>query len=358
MSVECRCCSMAGFCFRPVYSSTCTHCLHDIAGRWKALWYPALLSCRTMSTNNEFSTDAVEKDLLSNSDVREHEPSAPPLSKSARKRLEKDRLWRESAEERKKKRKARIQRVKERIRKEKEEGSYKPTYSRPLQKDIVQSGVTVVIDAGFEDLMTDNDNKSVMKQVSRCYSANRRSVKPVHLCISSWGGKTRDFMHQINPGHENWKAKFLTEAYHEAFEKEKLVYLSADSENCLTTLEEDSVYIIGGIVDHNHHKGLCHRLAVERGIRHARLPISQYVDMATRHVLTINHVFEILGQFVLHGDWAKAFFDVVPKRKGLVMCGTKSLDAEAGTVAGVDECGNACSEEAEDQGVSNNTDGE
>lgn len=35
---------------------------------------------------------------------------------------------------------------------------------------------------------------------------------------------------------------------------QKLVYLSADSEDELTTLSEDEIYIIGGIVDRNRHK--------------------------------------------------------------------------------------------------------
>lgn len=34
-------------------------------------------------------------------------------------------------------------------------------------------------------------------------------------------------------------------------------------------------------------------------------------------VLTINHVFEILAHFSAHGDWEKAFFSVMPARKGM-----------------------------------------
>ena len=36
-------------------------------------------------------------------------------------------------------------------------------------------------------------------------------------------------------------------------------------------------------------QGLCHSLAVEKGVGHAQLPISEYLDMKTRKVLTINH---------------------------------------------------------------------
>lgn len=48
----------------------------------------------------------------------------------------------------------------------------------------------------------------------------------------------------------NWSEKL----YNEVFDKEKIVYLSAESKNILTTLEEGKVYVIGGLVDHNSKK--------------------------------------------------------------------------------------------------------
>jgi tRNA (guanine9-N1)-methyltransferase len=40
-----------------------------------------------------------------------------------------------------------------------------------------------------------------------------------------------------------------------------LVYLTADSENLITDLDTDKVYVIGGIVDHNRHKLLTYNKA-------------------------------------------------------------------------------------------------
>jgi tRNA (guanine9-N1)-methyltransferase len=38
------------------------------------------------------------------------------------------------------------------------------------------------------------------------------------------------------------------------FSKEKIVYLTAESDHLIDKIEDDHVYIIGGLVDHNSHK--------------------------------------------------------------------------------------------------------
>ena len=64
-------------------------------------------------------------------------------------------------------------------------------------------------------------------------------------------------------------------------------------------------------------KGLCHRLALDKGVNHARLPIDQHVDMKTRKVLTIDQVFAILSGVTVEGNtWKKVMMEVLPKRKG------------------------------------------
>lgn len=60
-------------------------------------------------------------------------------------------------------------------------------------------------------------------------------------------------------------------------DKNKLVYLTADSENLLTVLDPTDVYIIGGIVDRNRYVNLTLDRANEQGIRHGRLPIGDHV---------------------------------------------------------------------------------
>ncbi|OBT58876.1 hypothetical protein VE04_00916 [Pseudogymnoascus sp. 24MN13] len=99
----------------------------------------------------------------------------------------------------------------------------------------------------------------------------------------------------------------------------QIVYLSSDSEHTLKSLSPYTTYVIGGIVDKNRHKGLCHKRANELGIPTAKLPIGEYMQMQSRTVLTTNHVVEIMANWLETGDWGEAFLKAIPKRKEAVL---------------------------------------
>lgn len=47
---------------------------------------------------------------------------------------------------------------------------------------------------------------------------------------------------------------FHEKNYLDVFPKEKIYYLTSESDNIIENFEEDTYYIIGGIVDHNQYK--------------------------------------------------------------------------------------------------------
>lgn len=91
-----------------------------------------------------------------------------------------------------------------------------------------------------------------------------------------------------NEGWEHWSVHRREEPWWQVFELSSVVYLSSEGETELTALDASKVYVIGGLVDHNQHKGLTHRLATARGVLTARLPIDQYLTLDSRKVLTVN----------------------------------------------------------------------
>lgn len=173
--------------------------------------------------------------------------------------------------------------------------------------------INICIDLSFDELMIDKDMAKTIKQVLRIYTVNRRAKAPLQLHLSSFKGRSEKEFNRHH-GFEHWDINFHSDDYINVFPKENLVYLSSESENVLNVLEENKVYIIGGLVDHNSHKGICYNKAVEQGISHAKLPLEEYFWMRQRKVLTINHVFEIL-LFVSEGSsFKEAFEKVLPQR--------------------------------------------
>lgn len=64
------------------------------------------------------------------------------------------------------------------------------------------------------------------------------------------------------------------------------------------------------------YQGICHKKAAEQGIQTAKLPIGDYIKMASRVVLTTNQVVEIMLKWLECRDWQEAFLKVIPARKG------------------------------------------
>ncbi|KAI7879892.1 hypothetical protein K492DRAFT_178380 [Lichtheimia hyalospora FSU 10163] len=243
------------------------------------------------------------------------DPKYQGLSKNALKRILKEEHWNATRDERNKRQKEKHKQKHAERRKLIEDGVIPaPPPKRP--KVVTPSNVKVVIDCSFSSYMTEKENKSLQAQLVRCYSANRHCERPMHITITSFDDTLKGMFDTKEPTYSNWKdITFTNETYLDKFDKSKLVYLSADSDNTVEKLDEDKVYIIGGIVDKNRHKNLCQNKAQEQGIATAKLPIGEYLQMASRKVLTVNHVYEIMLKWLESEDWNQAFKAIIPGRK-------------------------------------------
>jgi tRNA (guanine9-N1)-methyltransferase len=249
---------------------------------------------------------------------------------------------------------------------------------RTPKADRVQVPVTFVIDCDFEKYMRENELISLASQIVRSYAVNKAARRRAYIYISGWkGALKRRFEAELSNTQLRWNGvQFVEGGFVEAGGKalnamkgprggevvdvlrrgdgaaqpeqaqepplnegeastdaapaenhertesgplDRIVYLTADSPDILDCLEPYTCYVIGGLVDKNREKGLCYRRAVEAGVRTAKLPIGEFMQMQHRAVLATNHVVEILSEWLDTGDWAKAFFKVIPKRKGGVL---------------------------------------
>ncbi|XP_078533606.1 tRNA methyltransferase 10 homolog A isoform X2 [Lissotriton helveticus] len=236
-------------------------------------------------------SDMLEHTLCTTASQEEGAPH--PVSKRQLKKLQRQKQWEDQRELRKIKRKEKRQKRKLERQSQTEANVCSDSRKR-IRRDVVPSTLRLFIDCSFDNLMASKDVKKLHKQIQRCYSENRRAMHPVQDIY------------------------FQSEHYMKLAKTEDLIYLTSDSPDVLDELDETKAYVIGGLVDHNHHKGITYRQALEHGIRHAQLPLGSFVKMNSRKVLAVNHVFEIILAYLEKKDWKEAFFSVLPQRKGAV----------------------------------------
>lgn len=186
----------------------------------------------------------------------------------------------------------------------------------------------MIIDLNWEEHHTEKALKSLKQQVMYCYGFNKRHTHPALIHLTGLGPLLSEQLVAQNHA-DNWvgmkmaREEYITlENYSVSYDddvkaglKKQLVYLSSDAEETLESLDTNCAYIIGGIVDRNRLKGITHRKAVAQGLRTAKLPIKENYALAATHILTVNHVFEILLNYGSKGGWLSAMEAVLPQRK-------------------------------------------
>ena len=232
-----------------------------------------------------------------------------------------------------------------------------------MQKANIENSFRVCFDCAFEDQMTYKETNSLSLQLRYTYAKNRRSSMPVYIdvCGLSTGCKTREHLENVEGFPDAWVGRafrcheggleavygsYLTsstaadvaidqvgsecdyttiQALTNLPPNHKLVYLTGDSPNTLTTLDDNTTYIIGGIVDRNRLKFAAIERAASINATHpllniqtARLPLDEHIDFkGSTRILTCNHVFEILQRYRENGytDWRASIMAVLPCRK-------------------------------------------
>ncbi|GAA5912126.1 hypothetical protein JCM6882_003061 [Rhodosporidiobolus microsporus] len=129
----------------------------------------------------------------------------PAMSKSALKRQRKEEAFKAAKLQRrayeKEKRKAKTAETRRLV----AEGLIeKPAPKKKVVGKQTPHGARIVVDMGFDELMTEKEVKSMTSQLAYCYSANRNVQRPFPLLISSFNGRLRETFEK-RKDHTSWR---------------------------------------------------------------------------------------------------------------------------------------------------------
>ena len=190
-------------------------------------------------------------------------------------------------------------------------------------KDDASSRPKICIDLQYEELMSEKELIHLAQQLSRVYGFNRKSSDPCHLtfCHLPKDCKTHQICCDKSEGFANYILNFSEKSLIDTFEnrKQDLVYLTPDSDNLLEDIEDNKIYVIGGLVDDSVKKLSSLSFAKDQGLTTAKLPIDKYcsrIEGSFKQILTINQVFEILLNKIQGFSWPQVFSQSLPSRIG------------------------------------------
>jgi tRNA (guanine9-N1)-methyltransferase len=198
------------------------------------------------------------------------------------------------------------------------------------ERDFVEP--TICIDAKFTHLLTDKERRGLRTQISHIYGFMRRIDKPCHLWVANLDDLMRNIMFSISNA-KDWPIRYSRDAVLTLFppDRHRVVYLSPDATELLDDVHADTVYVVGGIVDHNRLKNTTVAEAKELGLRSARLPIFETIKIKMNNSLNVNHVYEILCTQLATHNWAETFRKCLPKRVCANVMAPPPADAAAAT---------------------------
>lgn len=177
-------------------------------------------------------------------------------------------------------------------------------------------GQKVLIDCTYDEKMNDIEKRSTGRQIALAVVENRKQKTPFDLQLfnADFGGATFEMLEKLMPNVREKKNPMLISehSFTTVYPKENLLYLSPDSDNDLLQYNPEDIYVVGALVDKRASLPFSLTKARTLGIRHARLPIDDYVKLkvGSHKRLNINVVIEILQSWKNTKDWNEAFKNI------------------------------------------------
>ncbi|XP_036417243.1 tRNA methyltransferase 10 homolog B [Colossoma macropomum] len=245
--------------------------------------------------------------------------------------MRKQRNWERRLEAKRHKRKEEKQRRKQ----NQQEKDVVPQFSKRVIKAITKerleearkTGPRLCVDLSMTDCMSHKEISRLAGQIRRLYGSNKKAQQPFHLFLTDMkkdGLLYRECI-RMNAGFLNYLIDVTEESWIELFPSEDIIYLTPDASEALEQVDEDKVYILGGLVDESIQKKISYTRAKELGVQMARLPIDEYMvkkpNSKNFHskILAIKpRLFEILLTYRDTESWTTALSAGIPAGKGYV----------------------------------------
>ncbi|KAF4111577.1 tRNA methyltransferase 10 homolog B isoform X2 [Onychostoma macrolepis] len=253
--------------------------------------------------------------------------------------LRKQRNWERRLEAKKSKRKEEKQRKKlNKLNKDVNEQQLSKRVIKAITKERLEeargAGPGLCVDLSMTDCLSAKEISRLACQIRRLYGCNKKALQPFRIFLTEL--KEDSLLHKecvrMNDGFLNYLIDVTEESWFHLFPSEDVIYLTPDASEALEYVEEDKVYILGGLVDETIQKKISYTRAKELGVRTARLPIDEYMVKRPNpknfhsKILAINQVFEILLTFRDTKDWTKALAAGIPPGKGYMVASAASTD--------------------------------
>ncbi|XP_072544857.1 tRNA methyltransferase 10 homolog B [Salminus brasiliensis] len=245
--------------------------------------------------------------------------------------MRKQRNWERRLEAKKSKRKEEKQRRKQNQQEKDVEHQFSKRVIKAITKERLEeartSGPRLCVDLSMTDCMSHKEISRLAGQIRRLYGSNKKASQPFHLFLTDLerdGLLYRECI-RMNAGFLNYLIDVTEESWIDLFPSQDIIYLTPDASEALDRVDEDKVYILGGLVDESIQKKISYTRAKELGVHMARLPIDEYMVKKPNpknfhsKILAINQVFEILLTLRHTGSWITALSSGIPAGKGYMV---------------------------------------
>ncbi|ERE81780.1 RNA (guanine-9-)-methyltransferase domain-containing protein 3 [Cricetulus griseus] len=189
------------------------------------------------------------------------------------------------------------------------------------------SGPRLCVDLSMTHQMSKKELSRLAGQIRRLYGSNKKASRPFWICLTGFPTDSPLYEEclRMNDGFSAYLLDVTEEDCFSLFPLETLVYLTPDSEQALEDIDQNMVYIIGGLVDESIQKKVTLQKAREYSVKTARLPIQEYMvrrqNKKNYHseILAINQVFDILSTYFETHNWPEALKKGVSPGKGYIL---------------------------------------